>query len=311
MPVELADEAPAFRMVRPIGRGGMGEVFLAIREEGEFRRSYAVKRLRGEILSDDVAVRAFVDEARLMGLLRHPNVVRVFDVGRDQDGPFMLMEYIDGLSLKQLIRGAIRLEEVIPPCVVLELMRDVALGLDSAHEARDLQGQPLEILHRDISPDNILVGRDGIARLTDFGIAKAFGRLSETTRDLLKGKVSYMAPERLRFGEGSVEADMWSFGVVLYEALTHMRLYGGADGPRRALDEAPPDIREVVSEAPDKLVQLIFALLAKSPASRPKRARDVAQSLDECIAELSVEDDAGMVSLAKDFVAPRIPITHQ
>ncbi len=271
---------------------------------------YALKRLLPAWRRDARSVTAFLDEARLMGLLRHPNVVRVFDVGEDEEGPYLLMEFVDGLSLKTLIQEATVEEEVIPPVVALELMRDAARGLHSAHNARDVQGNHLQILHRDISPDNILVGCDGVVRLTDFGIAKALGRLTETTRDLLKGKLGYMAPERLRFGDATQASDLWSFGVVLYEVLTQSRLYGGEDGPHRAMSEPPPDLLSLMPEAPPGLVALLFSLLAKDPAGRPPSAGDVARRLDEVLAHLSADvvswregtPDEAKPPLAMDYV---------
>ena len=305
--MSTVSEAPPDRLrtIGLIGRGGMGEVFHVVREEGDFRRSYALKRIHPDLLADDFAVSSFLDEGRLMGRLSHPNLVRVFEVGHDREGPFMLMDLVDGLSLKQLIGRAVDQGENIDMLVILEWMRDVARGLGHAHEAKDLHGQPLGVLHRDISPDNVLIGRDGVARLTDFGIAKALGRRTETTRQLIKGKIPYMAPERLRFEEAGVGADLWSLGVVLFEALTHRRLYRGEGSARRAMMEPPPDLREAVPEAPASLVEICFELLAKEARDRPKDAGEVARRLDAILSELSAEEPPASLSLALDYVEER------
>lgn len=277
-------------VLRELGRGGMGYVQLAVREEGAFRRLYAIKRLRPELARTPGALVVFMDEARVAGLLHHPNVVRVLDVGADDIGPYMVMEYVDGLSLGRFVQACISLGESLPVPVVVQLLRDVSLGLRAAHEATDVHGAPLGLVHRDISPDNVLVGRDGIARLSDFGIAKAHGRLAATTQDALKGKRSYMAPEVLRFEKPSIASDLWSLGVVLFEVLAEERLYHGLDGPVRAMNDPPPDLLEWVPEAPPALVDLVFALLAKDPSDRPASAAEVVLALESILAEMTDED---------------------
>ncbi len=182
-----------FTTLSVLGEGGMGRVVLAVRTEGGLRRLYALKRLRAELVEDEVARESFLDEARLMGLLHHPNVVRVFDVGSDQEGPYMLMEFVHGITLRGLLKQVVQDGLVLPIEVALEILRDASLGLAAAHEACDIRGEPLKLVHRDISPDNVLVGRDGISRLTDFGIAKALGRTTRTTQNLLKGKIGDIA----------------------------------------------------------------------------------------------------------------------
>ena len=278
----------------------MGEVLLALRREGAFERRYAVKRLRPALRADPAARTAFLDEARLAGLLYHPHLVRVFDVGEDADGPFMVMEYVDGLSLGALVRRAEARGWDVPLPVGLELLRDVARGLAAAHEARDVDGRPLELVHRDLSPENVLVGRDGVARLADFGIARALGRATETTREILKGKRGYMAPEVLRFEEPTPRSDLFAFGVVLFETLAGRRLYPPPDGARRILSEPPPDLLEERPDAPPALVGLLFALLAPEPGSRPESARAVATALEEALARASVDEDE--LTLARDWL---------
>ncbi len=294
--------APAgLRAIRSLGEGGMGAVLLAVRREGAFERRYAVKRLLPVLREDEAARAAFLDEARMAGHLYHPNVVRTFDVGEDEDGPYMILEYIDGLSLVEVVRRSRSRGESVPMEVGLELMRDVALGLRAAHEARDLQGRSLGMIHRDLSPANVLVGLDGIARLADFGIARGLGRSTKTTQAILKGKVGYMAPEVLRYEEPTQRADLFSFGVVLFELLTGERLYAGDDAPQRILNEPQPDLMELRPGAPPELVGLLFGLLAKEPESRPASARKVASVLEHVLARAS-EDAEDELLLASEYV---------
>jgi serine/threonine-protein kinase len=265
----------------------MGQVYLAVRREGAFERLFALKRLKPELV-DEPDVRAmFLDEARLAGLIRHPNVVGVVDVGQDGDGPFLVMEYVEGITASDLARSAS--EKLLPVEVCLRVVRDVAEGLQAAHELSDGDGRPLRLVHRDVSPQNILISFDGTSRVTDFGIAKALGRVAKTSTGVLKGKLGYMAPEQLRFEEPDRRADLFALGVVLFELLTGRRLYesnDGLDGPRRILAEPPPDLTDYREDAEPELVDLLFHLLAKNPAARPESAKEVARACESLLADL-------------------------
>ena len=216
-----------------LAAGGMGQVEVCAKFAGSFQRVYALKRLQTQFMGDEKARTMFLDEARLAGLIRHPNVVSVIDVGVDSRGPFLVMEFIEGLSCSGVIRRANTEGQLLPLQFCLRIAHQVALGLHAAHELRDPEGKPLELVHRDVSPQNILIGFDGVARLTDFGIAKALGRSTETTTHLLKGKMGYMSPEQLRFEEPDRRSDLFAFGVVFYEMLCARRLYR-AETPARS-----------------------------------------------------------------------------
>lgn len=167
--------SPTYRRVMEIARGGMGRVDLVVRKQEHFERLHALKRLRSDFLEDDEVRRMFVDEARIAGLIRHPNVVSVTDVGEDSEGPFLVMDYIDGVALSVLLKKLIQNKRSLPMTVALTLVAQVADGLHAAHSLRDSKGSALGVIHRDVSPQNVLVGFDGFARVTDFGIAKAVG----------------------------------------------------------------------------------------------------------------------------------------
>lgn len=272
----------------------MGEVARVLRREGAFARRYALKRLRRELARDPAARRAFLEEAALSGHLYHPNVVRVYEVGEDAEGPWMLMELVEGPSLAKIIQTLDAAGDEVPLPVGLELLRDVALGLRAAHEALDERGRPLQIVHRDLTPSNVLVGRDGLARLADFGIARARG--ASSARANLGG---YAAPELFAGAPGDPRADLFAFGVVTFELLVGRRLYAGEGAPERIREEPPPDLYEERPDAPPALVRLCFELLAKDPSSRPGSAAQLVRRVEAILAEASVDETP---ILARDFV---------
>lgn len=271
---------PTYTPLFQLAKGGMGEVELVARQQEHFVRLFAMKRLRPELLEDEASRAMFVEEGRVAGLLRHPNVVSVLDVGSDARGPYLVMDFVESVSAATLLTGA---TEVLPLALALRIVIDVARGLHAAHELTGADGKPLLLVHRDVSPPNILVGFDGTARIADFGIARALGRTQSTTTGWLKGKVRYMAPEQLRFEELDRRADLFALGVVLFELLSGQRLYPESEAneaARRILTDPPPDIAEYRGDVSPELVELLFELLAKSRDARPETAREVARRLE-------------------------------
>ena len=264
-----------------IARGGMGTVELAVRRAERFERLYAVKRLHEHHRDDDSFQRMFLEEGRVAGLIRHPNVVGVLDAGVDEGGPFLVMEYVEGVPLTSVLRASDG--ELLPLELCAEIARQAALGLHAAHQLRTYEGDSLDLVHRDVSPHNIMLEPDGRVVLMDFGIAKALGSDARTSTGILKGKLAYMAPEQLAFRPATQASDLFSLGVVLFELLTAERLYGPVKMPEtadRILREPPPDLGECRRDAPPELVELCFQLLAKAPEERPPSAEDVAQRLE-------------------------------
>lgn len=278
----------------------MGTVQLAAREEGTFRRVYAIKRLKKEH-QDDPRIRAmFLEEARLAGMLHHPNVVSVVDLGEDEVGPYLVMDYVQGVALSELINDTRRRGELIPAQICMRIIKQVAEGLDAAHELVGRDGRKLELVHRDVSPQNVLLGYDGVARLSDFGIAKALGRADKTNTGILKGKFGYFSPEQLRFHDPTRRSDIFSLGVVLFELLSASRLYGGDNAQqsaRRILEEPAPDIDDVRSDVHPTVVKLMIEMLAKDPERRPATAQEVALHLDAAL--LEVASNEGPMSIAQ------------
>jgi serine/threonine-protein kinase len=279
----------SYLRVCDLAEGGMGVVELVVRREGRFQRWYARKRLQAQHRNDPQFRTMFTDEARLAGLVRHRNVVSVLDVGEDDEGPYLVMDLVEGQAVARVIGRARERGEPVPVQVAVRVGLEAARGLHAAHEARGPDGAPLHLVHRDMSPQNILIGYDGGVRVTDFGIAKAYGNAARTVSGVLKGNMGYLSPEQLRFEEPDRRSDLFSLGVTLYELLTGERLYAnreGFDGTRRILNEPAPDLRARRPDVPDALAELLLALMAKDREQRPQTADEVTRRLETILAPL-------------------------
>lgn len=267
-----------------IASGGMATVhFGRLAGEGGFSRIVAIKCMHAHLAGDPEFRAMFLDEARLAARIRHPNVVSTIDIGSSDEGMFLVMEYITGESLAALTRAASRRGEPIPLSISIRILIDTLYGLHAAHVATDDAGAPLSIVHRDISPQNILVAVDGHARVLDFGIAKAAGR-SHTTRDgQLKGKFRYMAPEQVRDGPVSAQTDVYAASVVLWELLTGQPLFRGSNDAAviaRVLEGviAPPS--KLAPALPRELDAIVLRGLAREPHERFGSAEEMAEALE-------------------------------
>jgi serine/threonine protein kinase len=289
---ERAEAAP-YEALCEIASGGMGVVELVVRREGSFRRLFARKRLHPLLRVDRDVRSMFVDEARIAGLLQHQNVVSVLDVGEDADGPYLVMDFVDGVSLAA-IGGRFEDRGIeIPLDVCMRIVAECARGLHAAHELRGHDGTWLELVHRDVSPHNVLIGFDGSVRLTDFGIAKAVGRATRTSAGLLKGKLGYLAPEQLRFEEPDRRSDIFALGVVLFELASGRRLYRGeslSEVARKVLNEDPPDLLEK-RDVPPELAALARSMLSRKREGRPASALIVADRLERLLRQTGSTGD--------------------
>src|SRR3954468_13791247 len=218
-----------YRIVRRLAVGGMAEIFLA-RVEGMrgFEKLVVVKRLLPQYVHNQNLVRMFLDEARLMATLNHPNITQVHDVGEARGSYFFAMEYVHGEDLRRILRASSQKGEPLPIDISVGIIADAAAGLHHAHEKRGSDGAPLEIVHRDVSPSNVLVSFDGAVKLTDFGVAKWALQASHTRQGTLKGKCAYMAPEQCRGEPVDARSDVFALGILLYELSTGTRLFQGA-----------------------------------------------------------------------------------
>jgi hypothetical protein len=269
-----------------LAHGGMATVHLGrLLGEAGFARPIAIKRLHPHLAKEPEFVAMLLDEARLTSRIRHANVVQMLDVVLHDGELLLVMEYVHGEALHRLIAGTIRQGEPVPLGVVIAVASDLLRGLDAAHSAADSQGEPLHIIHRDVSPQNVLVGKDGLARVLDFGIAKARDRIRTTMDGSLKGKAPYMAPEQLLGDPCDHRVDLHAASVVLWELLTCRRLFTGdtqAEIMRRVLTQpiAPPS--EHVLDIPAALDALVLRGLAREPDERFASGREMADALEAC-----------------------------
>ena len=219
-----------YRVLAPIAGGGMAMVYLAEQTGlGGFGRQVALKLVHAHLRQDPQWATALVEEAKLAARVQHPNVVQTLDVGEAPEGVFLVMEYVEGDTLAALIRHAAQDGGVVPLPIALRVLTDVLSGLHAAHEMTDDDGRPVRLVHRDFSPQNVIVGIDGIARLADFGIAKADGSGSVTSTGVLKGKVAFMPPEQVRGVPLDRRCDIWAAGIVAWELAVGRRLYSGLE----------------------------------------------------------------------------------
>jgi eukaryotic-like serine/threonine-protein kinase len=275
-----------YALYEKIASGGMASVHIGrLLGPVGFARTVAIKRMHPQFAEDPEFVSMFLDEARLAARIRHPHVVPTLDVVATDGELFLVMDFVKGESLARLIRSAVIRGERIPPEMVAAMMVGALHGLHAAHEATSDRGEPLHIVHRDVSPHNILVGTDGVARMIDFGVAKAAGRLQTTREGQLKGKLAYMAPEQVR-GEVTRATDVYSASVVLWEALTGKRFIQG-DNEAQVLDRllrgshVPPS--QYARSLPPALDEVTMRGLALDPAGRFSTAREMARALEHAI----------------------------
>ncbi len=289
-----------YRLYDPIGTGGMGSVFLArLFAPGGFRRIVAIKRLHPHLSEDADFVSAFLDEARLASRIHHPNVVAPLDVVSQGGEVFLVLEYVHGVSLTKLQRLVTKLGESIPPHIAVSLVVDVLNGLHAAHEAKDDEGEPLGLIHRDVSPQNVLVGKDGSARLLDFGVAKAAGRSQSTADGIVKGKRAYMAPEHL-LGQSCKESDLYSAGVVLWELLAERRLFVDEETLQDRLSGAVPPWPQDARPISPELHQALYRALSPNPQTRFSSAREMSAALEKCSLATSREIAEWVEHVAED-----------
>jgi eukaryotic-like serine/threonine-protein kinase len=277
-----------------LATGGMATVHIG-RLVGEvgFARTVAIKRLHPQFASDPDFRAMLLDEARVASRVRHPNVVSVIDVVDSGTELLLVMEYVRGVSLAHLLRAASRNRERVPVSVAIAICTEFLEGLYAAHEARAEDGTTLGIVHRDVSPQNVVVGADGVSRVLDFGIAKAAGSVSVTQEGQIKGKLAYMAPEQLQ-GRSSPQSDIYSAGVVLWEMLTGRMLFRGANDGQTLNNILRGDV-EPPSKfgTPPELDAVVARALSRDPGARFETARQMSSQLSALVrpAEVSMVGD--------------------
>jgi eukaryotic-like serine/threonine-protein kinase len=306
--VERAVRVGRYLLAARLASGGMSSVHVGrLVGVGGFGRIVAIKQLHPHLAAEREFVTSLLDEARLASRVRHPNVVSVSDVVQTDGQLLLVMEYVPGVSLSELMNRAMTEKVSLPQPIVSAICGGVLRGLHAAHEAVDEHGRALGIVHRDVSPQNILVGADGVARLVDFGVAKAVGRLQTTINGQVKGKLGYMAPEQLRSGAVDRRADIYAAAVVIWESLTLERPFGGdADAPFKRMANDIPPASTLASGISPALDELLMRGLSRAPERRTASAEQLARELEAAVPPATSAEVAAFVSeLAGDLLTER------
>ena len=313
--------AGAYELLVELASGGMATVYLA-RGPGERGTLVAVKRPHRHLATDSTFTAMFSDEARLASAIDHPNVVRVRELGYDSapsakgpiPEPFLVLDYVEGASLSDLRKELVAAGRALPIRVATRVVIDALAGLHAAHALKDPSGKPLGIIHRDVSPHNVLVGSDGISRLTDFGIAKAEDNVQVTRTHEVKGKLAYLAPERVdRRRVCTTQSDVFSMAVVLWECIAGRRLFRGdeaIDTLQEVMTAPIPRLRQLGADIPVALDEAIAKGLERDLARRWKTADELRNALEKA-APKSVGTAEEVASLVEAVFGARLRVRHQ
>jgi serine/threonine protein kinase/predicted ATPase len=297
-----------YDLLRKIGAGGMAEVFLARSFGAEgLEKLLVIKKILPAFSKNRHFVSMFIDEAKIAVTLSHPNIVQIFEFGQVSRDYYLAMEHIDGVDLGKLISHARRQHLICPPGEAVYICMELAKGLDYAHRKRDQLGEPLDIVHRDVSPQNLLIAREGAVKIVDFGIAKA--RSISEEEGVVKGKFAYMPPEQARGGSIDHRSDLYAAGVILFELLVGKSPYGvpgaevNADMVARAEIKRP---RDIIPEISQELDNIVTRALARDPDQRYQTARDLQLDLTRYLYSRGEIHDAGTLATFYNRVFPEI-----
>jgi serine/threonine protein kinase len=284
-----------YEVIHRLGHGGMASVYLgrAIGTAG-FERLVAVKVIHPHLAREPEFVEMFLDEARIAAKIHHPNVVEIIDLGEDEELFFMVMEYVEGETLSSLLRQLRKQDELLPLPAALQIVADACKGLAAAHDLVDRDGQPLQLVHRDVSPHNLLVSMDGRVKVVDFGIMKAAGKRSSTLTGQLRGKIAYMSPQQARSEKVDRRADVFALGAVLWEMVTGQRLFSGETDVEtldRVLHHRPPELAEVRPDLPAALGEIVRKALASDLDDRYSSALDMLKDVRALLRQVEGDDE--------------------
>ena len=304
-PSSLPQAIGKYRLIAPIGRGGMAHIYLA-RMSGPsgFSKLFVMKVLRDELREGgEECVTMFLDEARLAARLSHPNIVQTYDVGEANGHYYIAMEYLEGQALRFVERRLGR--HGFPEAQHLRVLAQTARALHHAHELKDYDGTPLQVVHRDVSPQNVFITYDGRVKLLDFGIAKADNAEHLTKVGVIKGKVDYIAPEQIRGEHVDRRADIFSLGVMLYEAITHVRFAGGSKVSEITkmhdrVTGKEPRVREVRDDVPGELEHICERALALDPRERTATALEFAEDLERYLVSHNLRPEPEQLASAME-----------
>ncbi len=279
-----------YQLIQRLGHGGMATVYLGrAAGKGGFEKLVAIKAIHAHLANEPDFLEMFLDEARIAARIHHPHVVEILDLGEADGLSFMVMEYVEGETLSGLIRVLRKREELLPVPVVVQIVTDACEGIGAAHQLEDRDGKSYNLVHRDVSPQNLLVGLDGWVKVVDFGIMKASGKRSNTLTGQLRGKLPYMSPEQARGESLDHRTDLFAMGVVLWELLTNERVFQGGSEAKTIDNVATGNIPEIQARRPDLPVALcdivrrsLSAKIEHRYATADAMARDLKGVLRSC-----------------------------
>ena len=274
-----------YELITEIASGLMAKVFLArLQGAGGFQRLVAIKRLHTPLAADPELVETFVEEARIAAKIHHKHAVPILEIGSSSSGYYLVMEYIEGVTLAQIADRVAQSARSAPRGIALRMILDALAGLSAAHELTDESGRPLGVVHCDVSPQNILIGVDGASRITDFGVARTTAQGPEPKTGTIKGKVAYLAPEQIRQETIDRRADLFAMGVILWEMLAGKPLFRADtkfDTIVRVLTGPVPRLRATVVGIPDALDELTAKALARPQGERFQSAVEMAEAIEQ------------------------------
>ncbi|MEI6971045.1 MAG: serine/threonine-protein kinase [bacterium] len=281
----LIQTSTAYRMKRLVASGGMGAVYEAEQFGADgFVKSVAVKLLLPELSDDQEFVSMFMGEAKLAGCLVHQNIVQIYQLGKSDKRYFIAMEYIDGIDLEQFMECHAIQGKKVPVEIAVFIASRICRGLEYAHNRRDENGERLEVVHRDISPRNIMITSEGEVKIADFGVAKARRKVAESMQDsVMVGKIPYMSPEQASYKPTDPRSDIFSLGVVFYELLTGVRVFERASESAaiKEITTGPvPDPRTQRAEIPESVAAIVMRCLERKPEARHQTAGDLGYVLE-------------------------------
>ena len=280
-----------YEIIGLLARGGMGAVYLArTAGAGGFSRLFAIKVMHAHLADEVEFVNMLVDEARVASRIHHPNAVAILDLAESPDGYYLVMDYVEGVTLTQ-VRSAKGLSDELKTRIGLRMILDALAGLHAAHELRDDEGTSLHIVHRDVSPHNVLVGSDGVGRITDFGIALATARIASSRPGMIKGKPQYMAPEQVLAGPVDRRADVFCAGIILWEFLSRGRLFRGDTeaATMMMVCNAPIVAPSTALPLPPGFDEVCLRALERDPEKRFPTARAFAEALSKVVSDADWE----------------------
>lgn len=305
--------AQKYQLLELAGEGGMGKVWRAMVRGAEgFLRPVAVKRILSNFGHNNEFVQMFIEEARVGTQLIHPNIVQIHDFGKDEHGNYYLvMEWVEGIDLRRYALSFKALNQLPPWHLITAITIEVLRALSSAHTRHDDQGNPAPVYHRDVSPPNIIIGVNGIVKLSDFGLSRAMDRARMTRPDIVKGKAGYIAPELTRGAQATPQSDIYGVGVVMWESLTGRQLFTGKNEVEVMLAARKGDIPSIASLRPDlppKLVEAIHRALALESVDRFSAARVMIRDLANILRGYPYATDAEVIAESVIAACRRIGI---